>query len=340
MSTGSVGRIAWIDAARGIGIILVVAGHVERGLVTGQIAHGTAWSWIDYSVYTFHMQLFFLLAGLNVPSSLRKGHKAFLLAKIQTIAYPYVIWSVIQGAILVALSGSTHGQAHLSDLLQIGWRPMYQFWFLYVLLFCQFAAVLLATRRHLLTAVALTSLVASCLLQEDSMIVAFLHSLPFFALGILFSGHWDRWLKGSDLARSSFAAIGLAIAIPLSGSLDNMNFYSVLALPATFCGIVLLVSVSRMLTGFALRAAVALGRLSMTIYLLHILAAAGARILLGKLHVDPSPWAFFTVCTAVGVVGPIVAHILFDRLGLLPILGLASPRPATVKLPHATQSRV
>ena len=59
-------RVEWLDAARGIGIALVVFGHVLRGLFGAQIAADPYWKIIDYTIYTFHMPLFFLLAGVSV----------------------------------------------------------------------------------------------------------------------------------------------------------------------------------------------------------------------------------------------------------------------------------
>lgn len=48
------GRLAWVDAAKGIGILLVVAGHVwTRGP-------------LREAIYAFHMPLFFLLSGYMV----------------------------------------------------------------------------------------------------------------------------------------------------------------------------------------------------------------------------------------------------------------------------------
>jgi fucose 4-O-acetylase-like acetyltransferase len=48
------GRLAWVDAAKGVGILLVIAGHVwTRGPVRD-------------AIYAFHMPLFFLLSGYMV----------------------------------------------------------------------------------------------------------------------------------------------------------------------------------------------------------------------------------------------------------------------------------
>ena len=188
-------RIAWIDAARGIGIVLVVIGHVERGLVAAGIAEDTIWSWMDYSLYTFHMPLFFLLAGVNVPSSLRKGPARFLKEKLWSIAYPYFLWSLAQGGILILLVAVTNGQTHPSDLLAIGWRPMAQFWFLYALMVCQLVALPIAYRPVLLAGTALWAWIGSAAMQHQGggIIEETLHAFPFFACGILVSSRCTEW---------------------------------------------------------------------------------------------------------------------------------------------------
>ena len=49
-----------LDIARGVGIILVVIGHVMSPVMAGNNAMETAYQ----ILYVFHMPLFFLLAGL------------------------------------------------------------------------------------------------------------------------------------------------------------------------------------------------------------------------------------------------------------------------------------
>jgi fucose 4-O-acetylase-like acetyltransferase len=53
-------RDEWIDAAKGFGILLVVYGHVARGLHSAGIFHEhEIFKAIDNAVYAFHMPLFF-----------------------------------------------------------------------------------------------------------------------------------------------------------------------------------------------------------------------------------------------------------------------------------------
>ena len=68
-----------IDIAKGIGILLVVLGHINHG-------------WLNHLIYLFHMPLFFFLSG----SSLIYARKGFRIGtKIRTIIVPYFTFSII-----------------------------------------------------------------------------------------------------------------------------------------------------------------------------------------------------------------------------------------------------
>ena len=63
-------RSHWVDYAKAIGIVLVVYGHVLKGLHSAGIKMPEAFYELSYSiVYTFHMPLFFFLSGLFFYSS-------------------------------------------------------------------------------------------------------------------------------------------------------------------------------------------------------------------------------------------------------------------------------
>lgn len=124
-------RLGWVDYAKGIGIFLVVLGHTLRGLVTSSILDSAAVQAVDQWIYAFHMPLFFFLSGLFIHRSSGKPFKTFLVEKLQVIAYPYIVWSVLQEVFRVA-SGRNIGL--VVDLWRIVYQPVMQFWFLYVLL--------------------------------------------------------------------------------------------------------------------------------------------------------------------------------------------------------------
>lgn len=71
-------RIDWIDQVKGFGIILVVYGHNFPSIE-------------DY-IYSFHMPLFFLLAGIFHP---KKSNFQVIKKRVQQILIPYFLWSFL-----------------------------------------------------------------------------------------------------------------------------------------------------------------------------------------------------------------------------------------------------
>ena len=74
-----------IDIAKGIGIVLVVLGHV---LINSDI---------NRLIYLFHMPLFFFISGIIFYSTYNKDikFKDYLLKKIKSILIPYFVFSII-----------------------------------------------------------------------------------------------------------------------------------------------------------------------------------------------------------------------------------------------------
>lgn len=79
-------RIAYLDLARGMGMVLVVMGHVEYMNPT-----------ILQSIYVFHMPLFFLLSGILIweKQEEKKNFIDVLKKKGRTILFPYALFSVL-----------------------------------------------------------------------------------------------------------------------------------------------------------------------------------------------------------------------------------------------------
>ncbi|MDR1897827.1 MAG: acyltransferase family protein, partial [Prevotellaceae bacterium] len=102
-------RFQWVDIAKGIGIILVVYGHVIRGIHSSGIIDDKTFYLSDTFVYSFHMPLFFVLSGLFFKRSLDK-YKAngLFVEKCKSLVYPYIIWSLFQTGVEILLSNFTN----------------------------------------------------------------------------------------------------------------------------------------------------------------------------------------------------------------------------------------
>jgi fucose 4-O-acetylase-like acetyltransferase len=112
-------RLDWVDYSKGIGIILVVFGHVWRGLYSASLPlSAPLYEFVDAFIYSFHMPLFFFLSDYFAERSANIPAVRFLTDKTASILYPYLLWSVLQGGMNVALSTHTNTPLRLSALVR------------------------------------------------------------------------------------------------------------------------------------------------------------------------------------------------------------------------------
>ncbi len=317
------GRDAWVDYAKAIGIVLVVYGHVARGVFNAGIPMDVAlYERVDSIIYSFHMPLFFFLSGIFFFHSLhRRGPAALAANKMDTILYPYILWSLIQGVTEVWLSRYTTGQVTLTEVLSL-WDPRAQFWFLYALFLVILTAILLYrrdTRALILGVLALAGLAyvfqasIPSALHSDYVVKNFV----FFALGVWFHTvkdrlvpHPGRWAAAGILG---FLVVQYGFHVEL-GLLHGDK--GVASLLVAIMSILAVASLSLWLARRPAPWVLALGGASMGIYLMHILAGSGARILLGRFLGVREAWVHLLVGCLVGILLPMLVIWLLRRLGI------------------------
>lgn len=313
-------RNQWIDHAKAIGIVLVVYGHVARGLHNAGLPMSEGlFVLVDSLIYSFHMPLFFVLSGSLFYGSLqRNGASRLLRSKVDSIVYPYLLWSVLQGSVEVVLGRWTNGSATLADVLAL-WQPRMQFWFLYALFFVTMLAVLVYQRapRRVLGWIALAGtgvMLARSALPDVNPLGYVWAYAGFFAWGVYFNQIADA------VRRFRWALLGPLSVLFLAGQwLFHGPFgleYSVgdgrvLALSAVSIAWVIVFCMALDRPAFSWLAF--LGKLSMPIFLVHTLASSGTRILLSKiLQVQDVPTHLF-LGTALGLLVPVVLVWLAPR---------------------------
>ena len=331
-------RIGWIDVARGIGIILVVYGHVLIGLsVAHPLAPGGLLSRSEYAIYTFHMPLFFVLAGLNVTASMAKGRLRFLRNKMWTIVYPYILWSLFQGSIQVLFPHMVNAPHSAKSLIAILWRPIGQFWFFYVLFLCHLFAFICRANRTLLVSLAMALLLAERCHPND-LLKSVAIMFPFYVAGILLCRWLLRWRPRLSVASvlSVVLAGFLLLAAKIGFTLSSDHPYALASLPASVAGIWLVISLSHLIEGashWLSEKLERLGQVSLTIYILHVLAAAGVRIVLTSLGARGLV-ELLVLCTAAGIFIPFAIHLLLERFHLLAAFGLRTPQSKRAAAPE------
>lgn len=110
----------YIDAAKGIGILLIVLGHVVPNRAIHQF------------VYSFHVPLFFLLSGFTYR--VKSDKKQFYLTKFKRLLVPYYIFAVVSIVIyfvmshMIPLSGDSRIGPNLLGMLYANSNTGYMMW--------------------------------------------------------------------------------------------------------------------------------------------------------------------------------------------------------------------
>ncbi|WP_380879047.1 acyltransferase family protein [Sphingomonas sp. DBB INV C78] len=319
-------RIPWLDTARGIGIILVVVAHAQRGLIKADIltpapSHFAA----DATIYAFHMPLFFLLAGLHVGNGLKAGRTAYFTDKLVTIVWPYALWSLLH-ICTVMMVGSVNQPLGVADMLTLPWIPVAQFWFLYALFLCHLVALAVWPNRTSLIGLAMLFVLIQAFLGIGNVVLHAMQMFPFFAIGALGG---SRLIKQVDdippLTAGIIMLVGwlclamsrLSVDVAPNGASDPIIiFYAGAA-----AGIAGVIGLS-VLIGDRARWLQRMGQASMAIYVTHTFFAAGLRIAARKSGLEIDPNVMLVASSLISLFAPLLVYEIAGRLNITTPLGL------------------
>lgn len=318
-------RVEWLDAVRGIAIVLVVFGHVWRGLhSSGLVNSQAAYEGLDRAIYLFHMPVFFIVSGLLFEATVKRhGISGSFLRRVETVLYPLVLWSYVTAAFLYLAGSVTNRQLPMAELLTYPFPPKDIFWFLAALFVAQ-------TLASAFVKYGSAWLYLACF-------VAF--SLPNFLFDLSGETLWVR--KTAENGPMLFLGMAFADVALNKGRLAVMGIIAFLgaqliqyAMPEMPAGARYALSCVASL-GFVsgcswLFSSVptwlaqpfsALGKASMTIYVTHVMAMAAIRIILLKLGVR-DVGVHLLVGTSLGLMLPYVFFLICQRLGIMRFLGI------------------
>jgi len=338
--TRNAGRLDWVDAARGIGIVLVVFGHDWRGLwEAGILSDAGLYAGVDAAIYLFHMPLFFLVSGMFFEKSvLRDGATTSILKRCETLLYPLVLWSWILAAFLL-LGGSfaTRGAISPMEALLFPFPPRDIFWFLWALFVIQvFCMLPVRASTAFLVVVLVLSFAAAAIqpmLAGIDLLGGAVANLPFFLFGVLITRRDLFDLKQDILIGILGAGVFvLSLVGAVLFGLQPAPLGTLLSLVATlgFCAMVY--GFSPIIPAGVMAIATYLGATSMAIYVMHIIPEAATRIGLHALGLD-AIWLQVLEGTLAGVLLPVLAYEVLKRLGLLRLFALGRDRRPPVEAP-------
>ncbi|MBE7247083.1 MAG: acyltransferase family protein [Actinomycetospora chiangmaiensis] len=139
------GRLAWVDVAKGICILLVVMMHSVTGTGEAMGGEGFLHTVVAFAK-PFRIPDFFLLSGLFIGRVIDRDWRLFSDRRVVHFAYFYLLWLVIQSAAKYGkITGGDGPSAFLAHLAHALIEPYSSLWFIYLL--AVFSVVTKALRR-------------------------------------------------------------------------------------------------------------------------------------------------------------------------------------------------
>lgn len=361
----SSGRLAWIDYARGICIILVCYRHCFDGLKESHLPV------TDYHVlqilnvcfYSFRMPLFFIVSGLFVSRSLqKKGLADYIRGRFGIVFFPLVIWGSLQITLQLLLKNYVNGKPVPFDYINLIIYPRnptnnQQFWYLNALFFVgAFYAFFKVSLRFKLWHQILLSLilytVAGYMSYKGTNFYIFpdiFHFYLYFCVGDIISSFIFKKETTDTILKPKWLIISGLLCITLQTLFTNINMghgddnYININMPFLFLlislsGCAFMIQIAQILQKKdILKWLRVIGYHSLYIYLMHLMLIAGVRIVLLRVfHMYYIPLIMF-IAISLGVIIPIFVYNISIRLGAWWLFSLKKP---TAEIQHYATMKI
>jgi len=343
-------RLGWVDAAKGISILLVVMMYsaYSVGEDTGGI--GVLHHIIAFAT-PFRMPEFFLISGLFLANVIGRDWARFADRRVVHYLYFYVVWAFIHIAVKVGLfAGDPVGA--LNEMAFAIVEPYGVLWFIYVLALVSAATKLL----HMLRIPHWAAFIGAAALQ-----IAPIHS-GAYAID-QFAEYFVFFYAGYAFAPMIFKLVERAVAVPLVAT-GMLTFWAIsngllvfapshvyapdnfemgyaalpgLRLALALIGALALCVLAGLLSNLRAFAWLSwLGSRSLVVYLVFALPMSVLRVLLIKVGIITDASVLSTVIFAAAVVSPLILEWLINKTGYGKFL---FTRPAWAHIPGTPGSR-
>jgi uncharacterized membrane protein YcfT len=348
--SGEARRLDWVDAAKGISIILVVMMHSAYGVgeATGEAGY------LHYVIgwaTPFRMPEFFLISGLFLSMVIARDWLRYADRRVVHYIYFYALWAVLQIVFKVGLGSgdpaSAFGQIALAVI-----EPYGVLWFIYMLAAFSLATKLLFELRAphwgVLAIGALMQIVP--VHTGSTLIDYFCAYFVYFYGGYALAPHIFRIVEWAQrnvaLAAPLLIVYGLVNGILVfTGGFEmqpvhaQMGFAAlpVLHLVLAFAGSIALCITAALLTRLPFMGWLRwLGEHSIVVYLSFSIPMAATRVLLLKLGIIEDTSILSTIVLLSALLSPLVLYWVIRKTGWDRFL---FERPAWAHLPGAPGSR-
>jgi fucose 4-O-acetylase-like acetyltransferase len=344
-------RLAWIDYARGICIILVCFRHGMEGLKQAgfPLQEHPVLQTLNICFYSFRMPLFFIVSGLFVSSGLfKKGLGAYVNSRFRVIFYPLLVWGSIQITIQFLMKDYVNAHREPMDYLNliINPRRIEQFWYLNALffvgaLYALFKVVFrISYWQQLLLGIIFYTISGMLRYTETNgyLLTDILNYYIYFSIGDIISGYMlGKKNKKTMITAPSWLLASLIVFLAsqylytILNLRHNSDFYVGDKLPQLSFFISLSGCAFTIQVAFLLQRAGIfkwlriIGYHSLYIYLAHVMIIAAVRIfLVHVLHVSSVPMILAPAMLA-GVILPVLVYNVSVRLGAWWLFSLKKP---------------
>lgn len=342
MALSPMNRISGPDYIKAFAILLVVVGHTLRGLhSSGILPDGGTWAYVDKGIYLFHMPLFFFLSGLFVKDLLeRTDVRSFIKRNIITLLLPLVIWSYLQMGLQYSVSSGVNNPVSLYELMLAPFPPKQQFWFLWALfVIACFSGLVMQLKdgKKILAVLAVLDVAVLSITDYSGHSLARFDSvnIPLIGQAIFYFPYYVAALFAASIPKPKGLAVMFALAAVLFGVIGayllqdqnpNLLYYplSAICIYAVYnLGFFIAAYMERLLSKrknefleklhFAI---ILIGMNTMIIFLAHVIAEAGFRVVLIKLGLESA---------YIHIMGGVMAGLICPLL-LVPVSLLLSKR--------------
>ena len=286
-------RIAWLDAARGISILLVVLYHAILYLDHYDLASYT-YTQLNEVFRPIRMPMFFAISGVLATRAISRDWGTFVRSKILFFAYVYGLWSLIRLAYFGFVQTNINQPDEGSDALQLlamWYYPNSGLWFIWALAIYFLAAKLLDRFNHV-AVMAMVMLLSAATFGGFIDLGNFayenvLYYAPFFLVGVWYGRFIVSTLTARPVAVGIAAAIlFVALHLTLRGT-DGVAFgigrlmlsAAGLALGGAASIVICRVDLARQFLCY-------LGRTTLPIYVTHVIAVAALSAIVAATSAD------------------------------------------------------
>jgi len=301
-------RVAWVDYAKGICIVMVVMMHSTLGVGAAAGDEGFLHAVVAFAK-PFRMPDFFLISGLFLSCVIDRDWRTYLDRKVAHFAYFYVLWMTIQFVFKAPAFAAEHGAAATLQLYAMSFvEPFGTLWFIYLLPIFFVVSKLTRGLPPLVIWLAAAGLEAATIETGWMIVDEFASRFVYFYSGYWLAPHIFRF-AGEVQDKPAGALAGLLLwgtfnALMVSGGYSEWPLISLLlGLLGAGAIITLATLLAQLRTFDALRYC---GGHSIVIYLAFFLFMAGTRVLLLKTGLVSSVGVMSVIVTSAGVIGPLM----------------------------------